>query len=105
VFQNIHNLTFPTSSDGAERSKRLFNASIHKVGSLSILNTELHLKTPFTLVVDRSSKIQNSSLMFDKLYSILFEILPKDYWTIGPNVYGNTLSSILKYLLYFYYAM
>ncbi|KAK2383087.1 anaphase-promoting complex subunit [Trifolium repens] len=28
---NIHNLTFPTSGDGAERSKRLFNASIHKV--------------------------------------------------------------------------
>ncbi|XP_045824082.1 anaphase-promoting complex subunit 4 [Trifolium pratense] len=28
---NIHNLTFPTSSDGAERSKRLLNASIHKV--------------------------------------------------------------------------
>ncbi|XP_012572497.1 anaphase-promoting complex subunit 4 isoform X3 [Cicer arietinum] len=28
---NIHNLTFPTSSDGAERTKRLLNASIHKV--------------------------------------------------------------------------
>ncbi|WJX68120.1 hypothetical protein P8452_52522 [Trifolium repens] len=28
---NIHNLTFPTSGDGAERSKRLLNASIHKV--------------------------------------------------------------------------
>lgn len=28
---NIHNLTFPTSSDGAESSKRLLNACIHKV--------------------------------------------------------------------------
>jgi hypothetical protein len=65
VFQNIHNLTFPTSGDGAERSKRLFNASIHKVGSLSILNTELHLRIPFALVVDRSRKTQNSSLMFE----------------------------------------
>ncbi|CAK8577794.1 unnamed protein product [Lathyrus sativus] len=28
---NIHKLTFPTSSDGAERSKRLLSPSIHKV--------------------------------------------------------------------------
>ncbi|CAI8618141.1 unnamed protein product [Vicia faba] len=28
---NIHNLTFPTSSDGAKRSKRFLSASIHKV--------------------------------------------------------------------------
>lgn len=62
MFQNIHNLTFPTYSDGAERTKRRLNASIHKVDSPSLLITEIHLR--ILLSTDSSTKVQNKSLMF-----------------------------------------